>query len=186
MSAYELASTIVAVLGLIGGAVGFVRSVIAGRAAAEAAARAADAQADATVALQKSAAADQRIAAALEAIARHQSTRPHPDSGQRAAGQDAAGDLASALRALVPSDDVLWSIEPRSQNGTIRLRNVGAITAEAVSVAGADFDGFPAPSMDSVAPGAALILRVLPAGGRLEVTWHDAGSPNARHETIAL
>jgi len=181
MTAYELASTIVAVLGLIGGGIGFVRSLVAGRAAAEAAARAADAQADATVALQKSAAADQRIAAALEAIAAHQGAAPH-----RTSTEHPIDDLAAELRALVPPADVRWQVEPRLEAGTIRLRNVGSLDATRVGVDGATIDASFKPIGASIAVGDAVVVRLSGSPESIEVTWHDAQSPDPQHERITV
>lgn len=169
MSAYELASTIVAALGLVGGAIGFFRSRVAGRAASAAAAKAADAQADAAVALQKSAAADQRIAAALEAIAAHRGPTSKADS----ADGHPNGDLAAELRALVPPAAVHWRIESRLEANTVRLRNTGTIDAMDVAVQGSAVGG-----ARLIESGGAIVLNISAADGALIVTWRDVTAPD--------
>jgi hypothetical protein len=188
MTPYEFASVVVAALGLVGGVVGFFRSIVAGRRAAEAEARAADAQADAAAALEKSAAADERIAAALEAIARFEGGRAGPHlagepSSRSESSSASPAELAAELQALIPPPAVLWRLEPRAERGSYRLRNVGTVTATGVEVSGADVD-LTAPV--TVGPQSVLLVRAAPSIRTVEVAWRDAQSAELRRAQVPL
>ncbi|HWU47128.1 MAG TPA: hypothetical protein VN133_10275 [Humibacter sp.] len=194
MTPYEFASIVVAALGLLGGVIGFFRSIAAGRRSAEAEAKAADAQADAAAALRKSAAADERIARALEAIAEHEggpgartmSTEPHH------AGADAGEDVRARLEALIPEQVVRWQVEVRPEPGGFRLRNLGTVSATAVTIE-SDPNG-PAPGGSgpggqagtTLLPGQALIFRASGQARVVHVRWSDRTSDAARLAAVPI
>ncbi len=157
---FEDPATIIGALGLVGGIVGWARSVVAGRAAKNAGEaadkanlKAADAQSDATAALERSADSNARIAEAVEILAQvaSDSARRTPPpletrggssfnpSESRSRGEAAVKRaLASGLgemkiRELLRPAEVKWKIEERPDApGTFRLRNDGTITAKIV------------------------------------------------------
>lgn len=208
MTPYEFASILVAALGLLGGVIGFFRSIAAGRRSAEAEAEAADAQADAAAALRKSAAADERIARALEAIAQHEGavgaratpTEPHHAGGAAGAHVDTeAGteavtgeDVRARLEALIPEQVVRWQVEGRPEPGTFRLRNFGSVSATAVTVesdpnrAAPSGSGPDGQAGATLLPGQALIFRASGQTRVLRVRWSDKTSDAARLATVPI
>ena len=160
---------ITAILGLLGGVVGFVRSVLADRRSRAAEAAADDARADAAAALTKSADAEQRIAAAVEIIAGIQ-----PGVAAQSLAREPEGDLSSLLRPRL----VEWSVEKRTVDGSYRLRNVGTIDAS-VSI------GRPGEARErAVAAGTALTFEAGSRASReVAITWTDAESTEHRRAT---
>jgi hypothetical protein len=165
---------VAAVLGLIGGVVGFARSIVAERNSRAARADADDARSDAVAALTKSAAAEERIATAIELIAGE-----HRTVAEASAIADPSRDLA----ALIPKQSVSWSVEKRIIPNSYRVRNVGTVQAEHVT---ATAPGYPAGARRVVAPGTAFIIG--PPDGRSEpartivVNWTDGLSATVRSE----
>lgn len=175
MTAFEMVSVTLGVLGLLGGTVGFVRAVLADRRSSAAEAVAADAQADAASALAKSADATERIAKALELIA-----------SRRGAGADTLlaeqpSAVLDAVQALLGVREVRWAVEARTVPNSYRLRNVGSLTASEVTTNGH-------PEHATLTPGAAITFRSSadrPAGG-VEVTWRDDSAATTLHAVVAI
>jgi hypothetical protein len=169
---------VVAVLGLIGGLVGFARSLVAERNSRAARADADDARSDAVAALTKSADAEERIAKAVELIAGEQHTL---------AGARAAVDASHGLYDLVPKQAVAWSVEKRIVPNSYRVRNIGTIEARHVT---ATAPGYPAGAGRVVAPGAAFTIG--PPDGRADpartivVNWTDRLSAAEHNETYPV
>lgn len=176
MTAYEITSVLLALLGLVGGVVGFIRAVAADRRSAAAAAESADARADAAAALEQSAAATERIAAAVEILAGEASKR----------GTVLADRTPASLAALLEPGEVEWTLEHRVPANSFRLRNLGTVTARDVSILG----GFPstAASFARIGPGAAVSFSVDPGrhSRAIEVSWRDDVTPTPSRLTLPL
>jgi hypothetical protein len=172
---WNAVNAVVALLGLVGGLVGFARSIIAERNSRAAIADADDARSDAVAALTKSADAEERIARAVEFIAGEHLT----GTEAHAASQD--------LSALVPKRSVEWSVEKRIIPNSYRIRNIGMVAAEHVT---ATAPGYPAGAGRVIAPGMALTIG--PPDGRAEppqnvvVNWTDPLSGTVHSETYPV
>lgn len=112
-------SDILAIIGLVGGVVGFFVALSARRKADESERVANDARADATAALTRSADSGDRIAAAVEQMA----------AGSSESDTDFVRLFEDALNAKVE-----WAIEERTEPHSYRLRNTGNVGAEGVQV----------------------------------------------------
>ena len=170
-------------LGLVGGVVGFFRAVAASRQAAKAEIAAQDARSDAAAALVRSADATERIAKAIEII----SARP-------AAVHLRPTDAPAELRALVPSPEVKWAIEERTEGDTYRLRNVGSIAARDVRVATVPKEHAVLARMDAdrptLEPGSAIVVRterrLTLRVKELDIAWLDDTSAEMQHASLYL
>jgi hypothetical protein len=168
---WNAVNAVVAMLGLAGGLVGFVRSIIADRNSRAARADADDARSDAVAALTKSADAEVRIARAVEFIA-----------GEHRTGAEAHA-ASDELSALVPPRSVAWSVEKRIIPNSYRVRNIGMVAAEHVT---ATAPGYPAGAGRVIAPGMALTIG--PPDGRADppttivVNWTDRVSATVHSE----
>jgi hypothetical protein len=211
-------NTSIAVLGLLGGAIGFLRAQSSNKKAAQAQARAddasvkaADAQADAASALKKNSEMTERIAVALEAMARSVrpgaagriETRGGPTVQQKSIGLEgpaaAISALANALAALTPSGDVRWSLEPREgAPDTYRLRNVGSADAKIVHVEGspeglsnlASIRGTDGSTVDEVLAGTSVVVgvsnRLALTVHEIKVWWSALGSDQPQQQVLEL
>lgn len=159
MTLYYATNEIIAVLGLLGGLFGFIRSIAADRRSRGAAEAADDARSDAVAALSKSADAEERIAKAVEIIAGGTTAIAHP-----------------ALAVLTRPDAVSWAIEKRLAPSSFRLRNTGTADAGAVSVAEAARTGV-------IRPGQALNFTTM-APGAVRVDWTEGSV--GRQATLAI
>lgn len=173
-------------LGLLGGAVGFLRAVRASKQAAEADAAAQDARSDAAAALVRSADATERIAMAIEIIS------ARPVSALRV---DASGKASEAeLRALVPASEVRWLLEERGELDSYRLRNVGSIPAREVTVVAIPREHSALVRIDAnrprLEPGAAVVVRTERRLGlrvkELEISWRDETSAEEHQANLLL
>jgi hypothetical protein len=174
---WNAVNAVVAVLGLIGGLVGFARAIVADRNSRAARADADDARSDAVAALTKSADADERIARAIELIAGEQHT----------GAEGRAADASQVLATLVPKRSVAWAVENRIVPNSYRVRNVGMVEAEHVT---ATAPGYPAGAGRVIAPGMALTIG--PPDGRADppraivVNWTDRLSPTEHSESYPV
>jgi hypothetical protein len=180
MTPYEIVSVVMASLGLIGGVIGSVRAQAASRRSAAAEAEAADAQSDSAAALKKSAEATERIADAIEIIAKRDGV------ATRTASEPALG---SALRALLPPHKVAWALQPRMEPGSYRLRNIGTITATAVTVtplSGEAAGLIAVVEHPTLEPGVATVVRIGRAASveSFTVGWHDVTTSDELHATV--
>lgn len=112
-------SDILAIIGLVGGVVGFFFALSARRKADESERVANDARADAAAALTRSAESGDRIAAAVEQMA----------AGSSESDVDFVRVFQDALNAKVE-----WTIEERAEPHSYRLRNTGNVGAEDVQI----------------------------------------------------
>ncbi|MEX1078989.1 MAG: hypothetical protein WED09_07780 [Homoserinimonas sp.] len=172
MTAFEIVSVILGLLGLLGGTAGFFRAVAADRRSSIAEAAAADAQADAASALAKSADATERIAAAVELIARRRGL---------AAETLLAKPPSAELEELLGRHEVRWVVEARTVANSYRLRNAGSLAARDVTI---DEHS----ERLSVEPGAAMNFsaRLDSRPRSIEVTWRDDSASTVLRSTVAL
>lgn len=112
-------SDVLAILGLVGGAVGFFVALGARRKADESERAANDARADAAAALSRSADSGERIAAAVEQMA--------------ALGSEPDVDFVRVFQKALNAS-VEWTIEERAEAHSYRLRNSGNVAAEDVRI----------------------------------------------------
>lgn len=162
MTAFEITSVLLALLGLLGGVVGFIRAVAADRRSAAAASAAADARADATAALKQSAAATERIAVAVELLA-----------SQSAPEGLLADHTPARLAELMGPREVVWTLERRRPAHSYRLRNMGSIAAADVSLLGGSPDADT--PLARIGPGTAITFDIDPErhSRAIEVSWRD-------------
>jgi hypothetical protein len=196
-------NTSIAALGLIGGGIGFFRAVWSGRRAQKAETAAADAQADAAAALTKNSEMTERIAVALEAMARPNwndlfSTR---FGGAGAAEEQDPRDraFADALNALTVAPGIAWSLERREgAPDTYRLRNVGNSDARVVHVEGspdtvsslASIRGAEGSTVDEVLAGSSVVVgvsnRLTLTVHEIKVWWSEDGNNEAQSQVLEL
>ncbi|PPH09682.1 hypothetical protein [Rathayibacter sp. AY1H3] len=112
-------SDVLAIIGLVGGVVGFLFALSARKTADKSERVANDARADAAAAQRRSADSNDRIAAAVEQMAARSS---EPDV-------DFVRVFEDALNARVE-----WAIEERAEPHSYRLRNTGNVGAEDVQI----------------------------------------------------
>lgn len=182
MTAYEITSVLLALLGLLGGVAGFIRAVAADRRSAAAAAESADARSDAAAALKQSAAATERIAAAVEILASRQAST----QGSLMAESIPAEAISAELAALIEPREVQWTLEHRLPAHSYRLRNTGTIDARDVSLLG----GTPSPDADLalLPPGTAIAFSVDPEqhSRAVEVAWRADDSDTPTRQALPL
>jgi hypothetical protein len=176
MTVYETTSVLLALLGLLGGVVGFIRAVAADRRSAAAAADAADARGDAAAALKQSAAATERIAAAVEILAGQ-----GPSQGALMADRNPA-----RLAALIGLGEVDWTLERRVPAHSYRLRNQGTIAARDVGILGGSTPE--STSLALVEPGTAITFNVDPDrhSRAIEVSWREDEEATPTRRTLPL
>jgi hypothetical protein len=187
----DILALIFGAAGVIGGTVGFFRAASASKQAARADAAAQDARSDAASALLRSADATERIAEAIEIIARPVSPL-HMDYLGKVDEADVGP--AKLLRALVPTPEVRWIIEERSESDTYRLRNAGTIAAREVGVAAVPNEHSVLVRVDadppSLEPGSAVVVRTERRLSlrvkELEITWRDDTSSELQRTSLYL